>query len=56
MIEDIEGFACDDQTLVHGGQKLEENKSLDDYNITDFNELELVLSGQLLYIGCVYVI
>ena len=48
MIEDIEGFACDDQTLVHGGQKLEENKSLDDYNI--------IARYVTIHIGCVYVI
>ena len=32
----------DHQMLIYGEKKLEENKSLDDYNIPEFDELELV--------------
>ena len=45
-IEKSEGIPYDHQVLIYGGQKLEGNKSLDDYDIGDFDELELVQSGQ----------
>ena len=47
-IEKSEGIPYDQQVLIYGGQKLEENKSLDDYDIADFSELELVKNGQFL--------
>lgn len=52
-IEKSEGISYDHQVLIYGGQKLEENKSLDDYDIADFDELELVQSGQLYTSRCI---
>ena len=46
-IEKREDIPYVHQVLIYGGQKLEESKSLNDYNIPDFGELELVQSGQL---------
>lgn len=54
MIEDIRrDTSCDHHTLVYDGKKLEENKSLSDYSIVDYSELELVGSGQF---SCTYVL
>ena len=44
-IEKSEDIPYDNQVLVYDAEKLEENKSLDDYNIDSFDELELVRSG-----------
>lgn len=45
-IEKEEKIPYDLQVLVYGGEKLEENKSLDDYSVDGFDELELIQSGQ----------
>ena len=45
-IEKSLNIPYDHQVLIYGGQKLEENKSLNDYNITEFDELELVEIGK----------
>ena len=42
----IEGTETSPYTLVYKGQKLKENKSLQDYNISDFSELELLQNGE----------
>ena len=46
-IEKREEIPYDSQVLVYDGEKLEENKSLDDYHIDSSDELELVQCGQL---------
>ena len=57
-IEKHEEIPYDSQVLVYDGEKLEENKSLDDYHIDSYDELELVQCGQLYCsiheIYCVY--
>ena len=45
-IEKSEEIPYENHVLVFDGERLEENKSLDDYNIDSFSELELVTSGQ----------
>ena len=45
-IEKSEGIPYDNHVLVFDGKRLEEHKSLDDYNINSFDELELVPIGQ----------
>jgi len=42
----VEVTETSQHTLVYKGQKLEENKSLQDYNISDFSELELLQNGE----------
>jgi len=42
----VEGTDTIQHTLVYNGQKLEDNKSLQDYSISDFSELELLQNGE----------
>ena len=46
----VQGTETSQHMLVYNGQKLEENKSLQDYNISDFSELELLQNGEPLYV------